>query len=294
MATDMELSSIIKYIRNAASLSQESFADKIGVTRLTVTRWENDVSVPNKIAQRKIYDVAKEHNAEFFDLIISDMPVHDTENEKIILYHASDRGITGPIGPKSRDNCDFGRGFYMGTHAEQPLTLIFSSDKDDTEKAVMYTVELDLKGLNVLYVPPDIDWTLLVAYYRNKMKRYGKTALYERYSRMLAGYDVVAGKIADDRIFTALDLFFRNLITDKGVIECLSALPLGDQYAALTEKACRQIRILEQRSFSEIERLCINDASERNRRSGVAAAEEVRKGHRREGRYFDEIMEERG
>lgn len=43
---------------------------------------------------------------------------------KIILYHGSKSGINGPIAPISTDRCDFGKGFYMGTDRNQPLTLI--------------------------------------------------------------------------------------------------------------------------------------------------------------------------
>ena len=42
----------------------------------------------------------------------------------MILYHGSRHGINGPIAPLSRDRCDFGRGFYLGTNPLQPLTLI--------------------------------------------------------------------------------------------------------------------------------------------------------------------------
>ena len=40
------------------------------------------------------------------------------------LYHGSKSGIVGEIAPTSRDVCDFGKGFYMGTERTQPLTLI--------------------------------------------------------------------------------------------------------------------------------------------------------------------------
>jgi len=286
----MELSRIVRHIRASAGLSQENFADKIGVSRLTVTRWESGVSIPNKIAQIRIYDLAEEHNVEFFDLIISDMPEHKPENNKVILYHASRTGIVGPIAPKSRSRCDFGKGFYMGTQPSQPLTLIFDSDKDTTEKAVVYIVELDLDGLRVLYLPTGIDWALLVAYSRAVMKKYAGTPLYEKYSKMLDGYDVVVGKIADDRLFAALERFFEGSMTDKGMIECLSVLPLGEQYVALTEKACKQITILGERRFSELERLCIYDVGIRNKKYGDEIVKKIYMEYRRDGRFIDEIM----
>jgi len=286
----MELNRIIRYIRAVSGLSQEKFADEIGVTRLTVARWESGTSIPNKIAQAGIYNVAKKHNVQFFDFIISDMPEHFAENDKIVLYHASVSGIIGPIEPKSRKNCDFGKGFYMGTHAQQPLTMIFSPDKDETEDAVMYILEFDLKDLNILYVPPTIDWALLVAYSRGRMKKYAGTPLYEKFSKMLNGYDVAVGRIADDKIFTVLTDFFRGYVSDVGALECLTALPLGEQYVALNEKACQQIRILEERKFSELEQLCIRDVSKENRDRAIETADMIRKSRRRDGLFFDELM----
>jgi len=281
----MKTSTIIRYIRDAASMSQEEFAGEIGVSRLAVTRWENDASIPNRIAQTKIYEFARDNGIEVFDHIVSDLPCHTEEGNRIVLYHGSRSGIDGDIMPISRDRCDFGKGFYMGTRAEQPLTLIYSYDK-----ATMYKVELDLTGLNVLRVPVGMDWALLVAYSRGKMDLNAGSPLYERYRGMLKGYDVVVGAIADDRMFYVLDMFFKGNITDRGLIESLSALNLGEQYVALTEKACRNIMILEQRMITDLERPCIREVSERNRVYGIRNADSICKEYRREGRYFDEIL----
>ena len=68
----------------------------------------------------------------------------------MLLYHGSRHGIDGPIAPLSRDRCDFGRGFYLGTEPLQPLTLIC-----DFPDARFYTVELDLDGLDVRELSAD-------------------------------------------------------------------------------------------------------------------------------------------
>ncbi|MBR7085816.1 MAG: DUF3990 domain-containing protein, partial [Oscillospiraceae bacterium] len=44
--------------------------------------------------------------------------------EDIILYHGSRSGIKGDIKPISREECDFGKGFYMGTISEQAKGLV--------------------------------------------------------------------------------------------------------------------------------------------------------------------------
>ena len=285
----MKLSRIIQYIREESALSQEEFAEKIGVGRLAVTRWENDKAVPNRIAQTRIYDVTKENGTPLFDYITKDSAEHRVNDGSIILYHGSKSGIEGEIRPASRNRCDFGKGFYMGTLVHQPLTLIYNFDK-----AALYTLELDLRGLKVLHIPPGIDWAMLVAYSRGKLESKAGSAFYEKYEKMLDGYDVAIGSIANDRMFHVLDRFFMGDITDLGLIKSLSVVQLGEQYVALTENACRQIRILERRKFSELENLCIHDKSEQNRRSGIETANEICRTYRREGRFFDEILNDGG
>lgn len=68
-------------------------------------------------------------------------------NESITLYHGSKSGIRGPIAPIGRTRCDFGKGFYMGTHRFQPLTLICNYPN-----AKIYTLNVDLSGLKILDV----------------------------------------------------------------------------------------------------------------------------------------------
>lgn len=283
----MKLNKIIKFIRESADLSQEEFAAKIGVARLAVTRWENEKATPNKIAQTKIYEIAKEKGIKVYDFIIKDLPEHKIENNKITLYHGSKNGIQGEIKPSSRERCDFGQGFYMGSKIQQPLTLICTQPE-----AALYILELDLNNLKAKHITTDIDWAMLVAFSRGKLEQVKGTPLYKKYKQMLEGCDVAVGSIANDRIFFVLDRFFEGAITDKGLVESLSALQLGIQYVALTDKACKQIKILGCEKLSEIERLCLDDISEKNRRYGIETANEICKSYRREGKFFDELLKE--
>ena len=205
---------------------------------------------------------------------------------KLLLYHGSKSGIVGDIKPISREFCDFGKGFYMGTDKMQPLTLICNYPN-----AKLYTMELDLTGLRLLEIEVGIDWALLIAYYRGKMERVRGSDIYRKYASLADGYDMVIGKIANDRMFVVLDRFFSGDITDTALIGCLSALNLGQQYVALTDDACRQIKIISEESFSETERGVLRIESEEYRQKGVTRADEICRQFRREGRFFDEIIE---
>ena len=281
---------LILEIRNRLNASQEDLARMIGISYATVNRWENGHSQPNKAAQLRLYDICKERKVDLEDIIqkkIEKSAANISSSDRVILYHGSKSGIKGPIAPISRERCDFGKGFYMGTEPYQPLTLI-----SDFEKSKFYVISLDMTGLRVLNVKPDLEWAMLVAYNRGKMDEVRGTSLYEHYAAMSNGYDVVVGSIANDRMFYVLDNFFLGNITDKALVMSLSALQLGKQYVAITEKACKQVKIEAEVELSQLERVFLRDLSESNRVKGVNLANEICRDYRREGLFFDEILKE--
>ena len=208
-------------------------------------------------------------------------------NELVTLYHGSKSGIHGAIAPVSRERCDFGKGFYMGTDRSQPLTLICNYPA-----AKIYTLEVDLSDLRILDVEAGLDWTLLIAYHRGKMESIKHSEIYERYANLGKGCDMIIGYIANDRMFVVLDRFFNGEITDLALINSLSALKLGKQYVALTATACKKIKILEEKALTEENRAKLKQDSEANRFKGIAMADEICRRYRREGRFFDEIVTE--
>lgn len=208
-------------------------------------------------------------------------------NELVTLYHGSKSGIHGAIAPVSRERCDFGKGFYMGTDRSQPLTLICNYPA-----AKIYTLEVDLSDLRILDVEAGLDWALLIAYHRGKMESIKHSEIHERYANLGKGCDMIIGYIANDRMFVVLDRFFNGEITDLALINSLSALKLGKQYVALTATACKKIKILEEKALTEENRVKLKQDSEANRFKGIAMADEICRRYRREGRFFDEIVTE--
>ena len=275
---------LIKAIRFAANMNQEQFASALGTTPLSINRWENGKTLPNRMAQTQLYNFCREHAIDVAQLIIATKAYGDTDN-KLVLYHGSKKGIVGDIAPISRNECDFGSGFYMGTNTLQPLTLVCNEDKPK-----FYTVELDMTGLKVLTVEIGMDWAMLIAYYRKEMESAKGTPIYEKYAHMADGYDVIIGYIANDRMYTELSRFFNRTLTDVALINCLSALDLGKQYVAISEKACKQIKILKEEPLSQLELSLLKDMSAERRKEGIALAEEIEVKYRREGKFFDEIL----
>ena len=61
----MEFCNVIKKIREQIGLSQQAFADRLGVSFSTVNRWEQGRHVPNKITIKAIETLCEDHNIQF-------------------------------------------------------------------------------------------------------------------------------------------------------------------------------------------------------------------------------------
>lgn len=275
---------LIKTIRQSAGMNQEQFAKALGTTALSINRWENGKTQPNKMAQTQLFEFCKKNNIDLFDYIAKQVN-RKADDDKFIVYHGSKKGISGRISPISREFCDFGKGFYLGTDPAQPLTLIC-----DEEKPVFYTMKFDLTGLKVLNVEMNLEWTMLIAYYRGYMDEVRGSEIYRKFEKMAEGYDVIYGYIANDRMYRVMKSFFEKEITDAALIHSLSALDLGRQYVCKTEKACDRLEIVDKKELTPLELAILRDKSIVRRQQGIDLTEEILLKYRREGKFFDEIM----
>ena len=282
---------LIKQIRAYLNMSQTEFAEQLNVTFQTVNRWENGRAVPNKLAQSKMFDFCKEKHVPVYDMtlkrIAEESEAIKLDADRVLLYHGSKSGIEGPIEPKSRKQCDFGKGFYMGTDPGQALTLIC-----DYEKSKFYIVSVSVDKLAHIEVPADIDWAMLVAYHRGKMEKINSTPFYNKYRVMTLNKDLIIGSIANDRMFFVIDNFFVGNVTDMALINSLSALQLGKQYVAVSQRGCDAVHIEAEVELSYLERLFMKEVAEENRARGISLANDICKNYRREGMFFDEILDE--
>ena len=211
--------------------------------------------------------------------------------DMLTVYHGSKNGLEGPIrmvAGRNRQTCDFGQGFYMGDEPTQPRTLIC-----DGGKPTLYTLSLDLDGLKVHRFKTDADWAMFVAYNRGFLEDYRKTAYYRELKRIREKSDVIFGRIANDRIFATMRVFFEGLIGVPALVKCLSALNVGNQYCAISRKAFSQIVLVSEKRFSPRECDLFKAKSERQRKRAAAAANEICVSMRREGESFLDLVRRR-
>lgn len=281
---------LIKKIRISLNMSQTELAELLNISFATVNRWENGRAVPNKLAQSTLYELCKTNNVPVDDMVLDKIKAATEtvkiDENRVLLYHGSKSGIQGKIEPKSRSKCDFGKGFYMGTEPSQALTLIC-----DYDKSKFYIVSVAVDKLAILDVPADLEWAMIVAYHRGRMDKIKGTDFYNKYHDMANGKDMIVGSIANDRMFYVIDNFFLGNITDAALVNSLSALELGKQYVAVTQKACDFVKIECEVELSYLERQFLKDVAGENREKGTSLANDICKNYRREGMFFDELLD---
>ena len=207
------------------------------------------------------------------------------EDGIVHLFHGSKSGVKGKIRPSSREFCDFGKGFYMGTERTQPLTLICNY-----QNATMYDLRLDTTELKIKDIPLGLDWAMFVAFNRGRLTKELAPDLYAKYSAYKNDVDIFKGYIANDRMFVVLDRFFDGDITDVALVKSLAALKLGIQYVAITQKACDAISVENEEILTQEQKKFLISKSEENRQMGILLANEICRNYRREGKYFDELI----
>ena len=287
----VNLMNTIGQIRKILQWNQEKMAAELNVTVATIKRWEDEKGIPSKGVQKQLISICERENINLVKIVESTIKEQAQEIAKNnpfrkILFHGSKSGLRGDISPSSRDRCDFGVGFYMGTEPLQPLTLIC-----DYDKSVFYIISINVNELKSIEIPADIEWAMLIAYHRGKLEEIAGTELYDKYAAMDKGYDIIIGRIANDRMFYVLDNFFQGNVTDMALVESLSVLQLGCQYVAVIQKACNAIRIEKEVHLLWMEREILKELSARNRKRGISLANQICRDYRREGKYFDEIVE---
>ena len=202
------------------------------------------------------------------------------------LYHGSKSGLTGAIAPVSRNACDFGSGFYMGTERTQPQALI-----SHAREPKFYEIDFDLEGLRVCTFEPDMEWAMFVAWNRRVIPERFRQYYDARFKPIVRSYDLIAGKIANDRMVVVMDWFFNGFISDVGLLKSLQALGLGDQYCAKTDAACARVKIVSERPLGVDECEALRREAALRRSEAVKMVDRIRLEHRRDGLSFMEIIE---
>lgn len=208
--------------------------------------------------------------------------------QNITLYHGSRTGITGTIQPISREECDFGKGFYMGTTPIQAKSLIYNQ-----KNPMFYTLNLHLENIpeNKILMLTDMDWAYYVLYNRKKLESIKDTDFYKKYANIDKTKEIIIGPIADDNLYATMQAFINEEITDKVLLECIRCINYGEQYVAKTKEACRQIQIISAEPLDMSKHMEYQRLTNDRRQEAREKVREIRRQYRDQGMYLDQILE---
>lgn len=146
----------------------------------------------------------------------------------MILFHTSPYIIEQPDVNHSREHLDFGKGFYLTTIREQAekYALRFIR-REKTAYINIYWLDDDLSAFRIKeFLQYDAEWLEYVGQCRT--------------GHAHQEFDLIAGGIADDRVFNTVDLYFAGEISKEDALKRL-----------IYEKPNHQICILNQEIISQ-------------------------------------------
>ncbi|MCL2700800.1 MAG: DUF3990 domain-containing protein [Phycisphaerae bacterium] len=155
----------------------------------------------------------------------------------MILYHGSIDAVKTPEIRQSERMLDFGAGFYTTANREQAVqwTIVVAKRHKTTERVVS-TYEFDRSAAEreltiIRFNKPDEAWLEFVCAHRIGRKP-GEP------------YDMVSGPVADDDVFTTVQLYETRVLRKEEAIERLKHRKLYNQLLFHTEKSLRFCRYI--------------------------------------------------
>lgn len=171
------------------------------------------------------------------------------EKYQTVLFHGSKDGLSSITEKGSRDNCDFGNGFYLGETYNQALSFVCEKDNSS-----VYSFRYTLNGLIIKRFECDLEWMLAICYYRGTLREYASNDFVCKIVSEVENADVVIAPIADNKMFYIMAQFTDGDINADAALHSLSASKLGFQYILKTDKAIGKLIPIERYYISVPER----------------------------------------
>lgn len=155
----------------------------------------------------------------------------------IRLYHGSTVTVRKPSLRPGRPNADFGKGFYTTSSYEQAVRWAhIKQEREEAERAVVSVYEfdetlLDSAELNVRrFTGADEPWLYFVTDCRKSRGH---------------DYDLVQGPVANDKVFTTVNLFESGVLSAEAAILQLKAYKTYDQLSFHTQGVISKLKFVE-------------------------------------------------
>lgn len=263
-------------------LTEDEFAKKAGISLRTLQDAYNDVHTLTTI--EKIYNAIYELGLRL-NLVKSEIYKEELRKNEILLFHSSKSGITTISKNDSRDNCDFGNGFYCSDLYSSAMCFIESYNNSS-----IYYFKTNLKDLDYIEIPASIERMILVCYFRGSLKQYQNHPKLVSYLDKIKDNDLIIAPIADNRMFQIMADFGKGNITDVEAIHALSASRLGKQYIFKSDKALNKLKFLERVYCSKNEREESKKLTEDRKKVIETKLHLAKREYRHQGVFIDEVF----
>lgn len=149
----------------------------------------------------------------------------------MMLYHGSYLEIKEPDLKHSRENVDFGLGFYTTPIYEQAKKWSEKFKRDGKEGIISY-----------YHFDENADANLKTLEFDAYTESWLNFILNCRTGKDETDYDIVIGGVANDKVFNTVELYFDGLIDKKEAIKRLRYEKPNLQMCFRSEKALKQLR----------------------------------------------------
>ena len=234
----------IEFLMEAERINDSEFAKRTKISRSTLDEIMKKNSARNDVYE-KIYTYAYERNYRF-NAVKEELI---KEEYQTVLFHGSKDGLHLITEKGTRDNCDFGNGFYLGETYSQALSFV--CEKDDSS---VYSFKYSLVGLKIKRFKCDLEWMLAICKYRGTIKEYESHELIRKIIKEVEEADVIIAPIADNKMFYIMALFTNGDINADVALHSLSASRLGLQYVFKTKKAIEKLKPIDKYYICKLER----------------------------------------
>ena len=159
--------------------------------------------------------------------------------KRLILYHGSNQNFDTVDLSKSKDNRDFGKGFYTTTlrdQAEDWARVLFDRYKGDGifvyEMELAHTKDLAVKCYDGL----SEEWLLMVQKNRTT-------------GGIQHNFDIVKGPVANDKTARTIALYIAGIINAYEAMERLKINKVNNQVSIHTPAALSNLKILRKHHY---------------------------------------------
>lgn len=277
----------LKYIQECLGLTTQELADKIGLNKSSISRWNTGTCLISDKTCEKIYEFAYKNNLHLNEVKSQIYKETYESQNNLVLYHGAKKGISGDsirIEESHKTN-DFGSAFYLGDNFAQSATFVSRHPSSSIYIFRFNTEELKEERFHV-----DNDWMMTIAYYRNTLGEFSNHQYIQELVRKVDNADYIVAPIADNKMFEVIDEFIKGYITDIQCKHCLSVTNLGYQYVLKTDKAINNLECLDKCYISDGERKKYMAHQSENHQISENKLNYARRNFRNQGAYIDELL----